>query len=197
VQRVPEMQTLVGQVNRFKAVRRSVVTFGSGAALVLLVALANRETSDAGFCGHCHSMRPMIEAFEASVHGGRNPSGTRTTCVVCHLPQESLASLALAKMRAGLHAYWVEIVAGTSDIDWQAKREERLRYTFDSACLSCHRDLLRTTSEDARAKIAHERFFRGNDKKCVSCHQRAGHVELSGFLYGWPRTSSPGEEKGT
>jgi cytochrome c-type protein NapC len=194
---VPEVRTLVGRADRFKAVRWSVVTFGSGVALVLFVTLAHRATSEADFCGSCHSMKPMIEAFEASVHGGRNPSGTRTTCVTCHLPQEGLTRLTIEKIRAGLHAYWVEIVSGTADIDWQAKREQRLAYTFDSACLICHRTLLQSTSKDPRAQIAHERFFRGKEKKCVSCHQRAGHVELSNFLYGWPRTSSPGEEKGT
>jgi len=175
-----------------RAVGRLAAATGSGAALFVLLGLANHATSDAGFCGRCHSMRPMIEAFEASVHGGRNPSGTRTPCVTCHLPQESLASLAFEKMRAGLRAYWVEMVAGTADIDWQGKREERLAYTYDSACLSCHQTLLRSTSEDAKGRIAHERFFRGNGKKCVSCHQRVGHVELSGFLYGRPEREPGG-----
>jgi cytochrome c-type protein NapC len=171
---------------RSKAIRNagwSVVGFGTAAAFLALAALAHHQTSDEKFCGRCHSMGPVIEAFEASVHGGRNPSGTRTTCVLCHLPQEGLASLLLEKMRAGLHAYWVEMVIGTADIDWQAKREERLAYTFDSACLDCHRALRRSTSSSAEAQIAHQRFFLGNDKKCVSCHQRVGHAELSGFLY--------------
>lgn len=161
----------------------AAATLGAGATLVLLAALVHQETSDAAFCGRCHSMRPMIESFEASVHGGRNPSGTRTTCVTCHLPQDRWSSLLVEKVRAGLHEYWVEIVTGTADIDWQAKREERLAYTFDSACLSCHQTISQSTSQDTRAQIAHERFFLGNDKKCVSCHQKVGHVELSGFLY--------------
>ena len=156
-----------------------VVVVGSWAVTDTIV----HETGDAEFCSSCHVMRPMVAAYRADVHGGAGDQGIRAACTDCHVPHDSALNLLMAKMRLGAHSVWAQVSYDLGAIDWEAKREERERLVFDSGCLQCHSDLERASEADSSTFIAHRPYFqRRTDKKCVTCHERVGHRNLSAHL---------------
>ncbi|OVE81851.1 hypothetical protein BVY04_02275 [bacterium M21] len=121
-----------------------------GGLLGMLVSLFTVEfverTSDAKFCGSCHSMEPMTKSYHLSVHGGNNKDGTVATCVDCHLPHDGTVSYMVQKTKSGIHDLLMENFGDLESIDWQAKRKESERYVYDSACLKCHKKLQDTAT---------------------------------------------------
>lgn len=140
-------------------------------------------TSDAQFCVSCHSMEPFEKAHTADVHGGQNAHGVRATCAQCHLPHDGSANYLYTKARTGIHDLWVENFGDLESIDWQAKRDHREEYVYDSGCLTCHTNLEEATMASHKAFIAHRTYFLGEtDDKCVSCHENVGHAEITKFI---------------
>jgi len=141
------------------------------------------ETSGVAFCGGCHTMGPMVKAYQADIHGGAGEQGVKAKCSQCHIPHDNVANYILTKTRFGMHDAWAQLTYDLDDIDWQAKRAHRESFVFDSGCLSCHKDLQRATERNAAAFVAHRPYFLGViEKKCVSCHQYVGHSELARHL---------------
>jgi cytochrome c-type protein NapC len=64
-------------------------------------------TSRADFCGVCHSMKPMVASYEASMHGGNNPRGIMTACTDCHVSHENIYEHFIGKAKSGTHDVWV------------------------------------------------------------------------------------------
>lgn len=140
-------------------------------------------TSDAQFCVTCHSMEPFEQAHEADVHGGNNAHGVRATCVDCHLPHDNSLHYIQVKTETGLHDLWVENFGDPDNVDWEAGREHREDYTYDSGCLSCHSSLEAATMATNKALIAHKPYFAGEiDDQCVTCHPHVGHANLSDYI---------------
>ncbi len=136
-------------------------------------------TSDADFCVGCHSMEPMVKAQMGNVHGGNNSHGVRASCTDCHLPHDNSYNYFVAKAQTGTHDLWVETFNDVSKINWQAKREHRESYVYDSGCLACHENLEAATADQGM----HDNYFAGTiDAKCVTCHEEVGHVELNKYL---------------
>ncbi|MBE0514627.1 NapC/NirT family cytochrome c [Sulfurimonas sp.] len=178
------------------------VLIGMGTSFFTVVAV--KHTSDVNFCGSCHSMKPMAEAYRNSVHGGYGESGIMATCADCHLPHKSTAGYLVQKVRTGLWDVWVETTHDTSKIDWHEKREERRNWVYDSACLHCHENLLLGTRPNKKAFTAHKAYFAkklvvsGDDgkkesAKCVDCHKHVGHYQLEKHLP--PRPSEVMDEE--
>jgi cytochrome c-type protein NapC len=154
-----------------------------GALLSFGTAVMVKHTDDAEFCGMCHTMQPMIDSYEADVHGGANTHGMKIACLECHLPHESLFGYLLAKAKTGTHDVWAELTYDKSKIDWEAKRKEAKHFVYDSACMNCHSNLQQSTMGDHRAFIAHKDYFeKRTDKKCVECHKNVGHHLLGNYL---------------
>ncbi|MEN8147116.1 MAG: NapC/NirT family cytochrome c [Campylobacterota bacterium] len=166
------------------------VVVGMGTSFVTVVAV--KHTSDVNFCGSCHSMEPMAEAYRNSVHGGFGDSGIMATCADCHLPHESTMGYMVQKVKTGIWDVWVESTHDTSKIDWHERREERRNWVYDSGCLHCHENLLLGTRPNKKAFIAHKAYFakklvveghNGKENaKCVDCHKHVGHYQLEKHL---------------
>ena len=136
-------------------------------------------TDGAEFCGNCHVMSPMVNSYRDDVHGGKNANGFRATCLQCHLPHDSPQAYGFAKARTGMHDLWAQWTYDLKQIDWEAKRERREEYTYDSGCLSCHENLERSTMASNKAFVAHRPYFQKTTQKtCVTCHAHVGHFEL-------------------
>jgi len=138
------------------------------------------RTSHEGFCVSCHSMKPFAAAYEEDVHGGRNQFGVQAACTDCHLDKSSSMAYFVTKAKTGMHDFIVENTEDTSKIDWEASRERREEFTYDSGCLSCHENLQDATKSNHKAFLPHKEYFLGTtDKHCVSCHEHVGHKNLS------------------
>lgn len=166
---------------RFSAVAAGLIAtmiFGWAWIDSALVATGGNE-----FCTSCHSMRPIAYSYRKDVHGGNSSSGVAVPCAECHLPHSSHMAYLSAKVRLGIHDFFVENFGSPDKIDWTAKLERREEYTYDEGCLKCHNFLERAPMPNNRAVIAHKPYFLGkSDKTCVSCHPHVGHKMLFEFI---------------
>ncbi|KEA64801.1 Cytochrome c nitrite reductase, small subunit NrfH [Marinobacterium lacunae] len=139
-------------------------------------------TSDAQFCGSCHSMKPMQASFLQSSHGGLSSTGTRALCTDCHLPQDSYVDYLYMKARNGAWDVMKEFVLGADDVDWHAKRALAHEFVYESGCLKCHNDLQRGSERSSKQFVAHKPYFLGTVKDtCITCH-KVGHADLTAAL---------------
>ncbi len=161
------------------------VLIGIGAVfLLIIVAWMAMETgvevtSHADFCATCHAMEPMVASYRASTHGGNNPRGVMAACTDCHTSHENVFDFFIAKARSGTHDIWVTLTTDELARDWQAKREQKREYVYDSGCLTCHRNLEKVSE----GRGAHAKYFAGLiDRHCVDCHPGVGHEGLNKYL---------------
>lgn len=144
---------------------------------------AFHATGGEAFCTTCHTMEPMAKAYRQDVHGGANPLGLTAQCVDCHLSHENSLAYFYTKAKFGLNDVYAQTFKDLDAIDWQALREHREDYVFDSGCLKCHSNLEQAPRRDTKAYVAHRPYFLGEiEKKCVSCHQHVGHKDLGSIL---------------
>ncbi len=163
-----------------------------GVIISFTTVVAVKHTSDVNFCGSCHSMKPMANAYRNSVHGGYGDSGVMATCADCHLPHKSTIGYMIQKVRTGMWDVWVESTHDTSKIDWHERRLERHKWVYDSGCLHCHENLLQGTKANKKAYLMHKAYFAKKlmverdgvkeSAKCVDCHKHVGHYELEKHL---------------
>ena len=140
-------------------------------------------SSGSEFCVSCHTMEPMYAAYLEDVHGGSSAHGAQVLCVDCHLDHTNSVTYLFTKAQTGMHDIWVQYTQDTSAIDWEAKREHRESFTYESGCLHCHTMLEEATEASHDAFIAHRPYFLGEiDDTCVSCHPNVGHKDLSDHL---------------
>ncbi len=140
-------------------------------------------TSGSDFCVSCHTMEPMHQAYLMDVHGGNSAYGVQALCVDCHLNHSSSAAYFFNKVETGVHDVWVQYTTDTSLINWEAKREHREEFTYDSGCKHCHTRLEEATEGSHDAFIAHRPYFVGEiDDTCISCHPNVGHKDLGDYL---------------
>ena len=136
-------------------------------------------SSHADFCGVCHAMESMVNSYHDSIHGGNNPRGVMAACTDCHVSHKNVFTHFIGKARSGTHDVWITLTRDESTLDWQAKREERNEYVYDSGCLTCHRNLEAATAD----KHFHDNYFSGViDTQCVECHEEVGHDNLNKYI---------------
>lgn len=141
------------------------------------------QTGGEPFCSSCHTMSPMVAAYREDIHGGAGARGVKAKCTACHIPHNNPVSYMVMKSRFGIHDAWAQLTYDLDAIDWQAKRNHSGDYVFDSGCLQCHKDLERASEASAASFVAHRPYFLGTiDSKCVTCHNRVGHKNLSEHL---------------
>ena len=158
---------------------------GIAAALFLgIIAWAVLETgievtSRPEFCDTCHAMEPMVKSYLDSTHGGDNDRGITAACTDCHVSHDNVLAHFLGKARSGTHDAWVTLTRKEGNLDWQALRERREEYVYDSGCLTCHQRLEEATIDNG----FHDMYFSGiTDSKCASCHNSVGHANLNMYL---------------
>jgi cytochrome c-type protein NapC len=139
-------------------------------------------TSDVEFCGGCHSMKPIAAAYREDVHGGNNWYGVQVKCSECHLPHDNNLVYFVMKGYTGIKDVVAELTYAGS-INWEARRDERENYVFDSGCLRCHSNLANAQLNHELGVLAHQKYFAGKiERQCVSCHINVGHKNLSEHL---------------
>ena len=136
-------------------------------------------TSDSEFCSLCHSMKPLAASNYDNSHGGDNHLGVKPKCTSCHLPHDNQFNYLTEKLITGIHDVAIEAFVDPNEIDWQAKREHRSNYVYDSGCMSCHNDLSRIP----KAQEMHQQYLAGElDSMCIDCHGNIGHSNLNKYL---------------
>ena len=147
-----------------------IVIAGVGA---LISAQMIENTAEPEFCGSCHEMKPMFEAWETGPHGplGNRAGAIRAGCVDCHLPHTSVLAYLINKAKFGMNDAIGHYFKGgyADDLEhWIEKRKERERYVFVSNCERCHVHL--------PDNIMHEKLKAGEIKgDCLTCHWYVGH----------------------
>ena len=128
-------------------------------------------------------MAPMVASYREDLHGGAGKRGIQARCIQCHAAHQNSFSYMMTKARFGVHDAWAHLTYDVESIDWEAKRERREDFVFDSGCLSCHADLQRASEATAKSYIAHRPYFLGTvQSRCATCHQHVGHKNLSTHL---------------
>ena len=140
------------------------------------------STNEMSFCISCHSMGPIWEEYQETVHF-KNASGVQTTCADCHVPQAFVPKV-IAKIKATKELYH-EFV-GT--IDTKEKLEQH-RWTMASRvwaqmkangsreCLSCHAFTHMDLSEQDRSARRKHGSAPDGEKTCIDCHKGIAHEE--------------------
>jgi len=158
-----------------------------GLGIAYIAAVAVDLTGRDSFCVSCHTMKPMVDGFETSVHGGNNPHGFKAAhCTDCHLPHDSLAGYLVAKGISGTRDALAEFGI-IHKVDFKENYHEMKHYVYDSGCLHCHEKVKEPEhafgmSESSR--FAHTQYWKdkkaGKDVSCVSCHN---DTTMSGFAH--------------
>ena len=149
---------------------------GLGASYVTAVAVDKTGTPE--FCASCHEMKPMVDSFKFSIHGGNNPQGFAVHhCTDCHLPHNSLMGYLIAKGISGTKDALAHFGLIKS-VDFKENFKEMDNYVYDSACLHCHegiKDPEHAVGLSENIKKIHEVYYwqakkEGQKVSCVSCH---------------------------
>lgn len=166
-----------------------------GIVVGVAAALGGREaleyTSRDSFCEVCHVHPHATTSWKLSTHY-KNPSGTITHCVDCHLPPGGFAYL-YHKVRLGGRDTVVRFFGDLSALDWDAKGKlpYALHHTFESGCLKCHHDLFPPGLSDRGATNHREYQKHPGAKPCIECHLHVGHFH-EGDQFGKPvKTGRP------
>jgi len=152
-----------------------------GLGFSYIAAVAVDKTGQPGFCQSCHEMKPMVESFHFSVHGGNNPHGFAAHhCTDCHLSHSSLAAYLVTKGISGTRDFLAHIGL-IHMVDFKENFWEMKDYVYDNACLHCHagieqlkeKDHIVGMSEDLQE--VHKKYYweakeNGKDISCVNCH---------------------------
>ncbi len=147
-----------------------IVIAGVGA---LISAQMIENTAEPEFCGSCHEMKPMFEAWETGPHGplGNKRGAIRAGCADCHLPHTSVLAYLINKAKFGTNDAIAHYFKGgyADDLEhWIEKRKEREHYVFVSNCERCHVHL--------PDNVMHEKLKSGEIKgDCLTCHWYVGH----------------------
>jgi len=167
----------------FKTAKNWIIGAACGAFWVLIVVLATgfmvEATSDDGFCGSCHVMKPFRTAWSNTPHGGQNQQGVTAQCVDCHLPHGNFVEYLVAKGISGTSDVINNMLIDGATFGWEANAENRRhKFTFDSACRHCHQNLT-GLGLSAGGFIAHRTYLRGKtDKMCTNCRAHVGHKDM-------------------
>lgn len=145
-------------------------------------------TSNDNFCVKCHSMEPMVSSYYDDVHGGANDKGFKASCSTCHLPHDNLANYLFTKAKNGIVEFTITALDKDKNINWDKKRANRARFTYDSSCLECHVNILTMKNEKNEKQIQmHEHYISLKDTQkqlsCVSCHVNVGHYGLRSKIH--------------
>ena len=159
--------------------------FGIVCAIVVVLAsgFMIETTNTDEFCAKCHVMEPFRASWQASVHGGNNPQGFTAQCVDCHLPHGNFIDYLVTKAITGTSDVIQNMRIDGKTFDWAGNAEKnRLKFTFDSACLRCHANLM-APGLSSGGFLAHRDYLNGFTKKmCAECHPHVGHKDMMDFV---------------
>ena len=154
--------------------------FAAGVIFSVCTSAGLSFSGSPAFCGQCHAMKMEKATFMESSHRERE-------CVDCHLPHDSYISYVFQKGLNGFNEVTHMMFNDADKMDWQAHRQNRTKFVYDSGCISCHERILDVNSTNANINDMHKIYTDFKDKKdklsCVSCHKTVGHKNLGKILY--------------
>lgn len=127
----------------------------------------------------CHVHPHAEESWRLSVHMN-NKSGTKTSCVACHLPpQTDTWAHYTAKAKLGIKDVWSCMFKDSAKYDWESKSqlENAVKYIPNESCVNCHHNIFpQGISDDGiTAHLYYEENQEKLDLQCISCHLDVGH----------------------
>jgi len=147
------------------------------------------STSTEEFCISCHEMRDHSYVdLQKTIHFV-NRTGTRATCVDCHVPHEFIP-----KIGAKIVAIKDLVFHVTGKIDTPEKYEAHrlemalrvwhaLKANDSHECRNCHQNVWTDTSaEFGGAARHHEEALKAGNLTCIDCHQGIAHTLPKEFV---------------
>jgi len=124
-----------------------------GIVAMAVAVLAYHQSGDAGFCGSCHSMKPVHAQWSTSNH-------QQFTCTECHLPDTHIAGKITYKTRAGIN----DLVHETArDYPAGIGLSAHGRQIVNGNCVRCHASTIANTP------------MAGGGADCLKCHRFLVH----------------------
>ncbi len=130
---------------------------GIGAYTFVYARGASYLTNDPAACANCHIMREQYDGWAASSH--RAVAG----CNDCHTPHALVPKYATK----ALNGFWHSLAFTTGRFHEPIRINARNRAITESACRSCHADIVHAV--DAAPKAA-------GALSCIHCHNSVGHL---------------------
>ncbi len=118
------------------------------------------KTSDSLFCSSCHPMREKHSSWRKSIH-------KVAPCVDCHRG-EGITNYILEKTDLIRYLYKT----------YTSYQEPIFAQVENSACVSCHREIMDKTVTRYGIRVDHESLMKGGFK-CVDCHSTVAHEKNS------------------
>lgn len=137
---------------------RVVLWVVAGMVLLASAAVAVTAVTLPG-CGGCHARDGFAEATQKQAHRSID-------CVICHVPAGIPARLAFAQ----------RVVFGMA-IPIGGGPERARADVGDTACLSCHREVLDGITEARGLRVLHKECSKG--RQCTDCHSTVAHGDAT------------------
>jgi trimethylamine-N-oxide reductase cytochrome c-type subunit TorC len=175
-------------LKKFKLIILTLTGFCALSAILLSAVALHPSLSSTKFCLSCHEMNTPHEEYTKSKHF-MNPSGVRTECASCHIPQ-GVGPKLVKKVKA-LNEIYGHL---TGVLDTAEKYEEHradmaervwaeMKASDSRECRSCHNQDGFVLAEFKNPKEG-ERMKKGlaEDQTCIDCHKGIVHKlpDLSG-----------------
>jgi cytochrome c nitrite reductase small subunit len=130
---------------------------GIGAYTFVYARGASYLTNDPAACANCHIMREQYDGWIASSHRAV------AACNDCHTPH----ALVPKYVTKALNGFWHSFAFTTGRFHEPIRINARNRAITESACRSCHADVVHAI--DAAPKA-------GGALPCIHCHRSVGHL---------------------
>lgn len=151
---------------------------------ILVVAAGVKLTSTTTFCLSCHEMRVYQQELAMSPHA-KDASGQPIGCSNCHIPNAHVVRMLGAKAWMGMKDIWMHSTGDVVDLDRAGMQAVARRFTDDSNCRACHKDLMRnarnTAANSQYGQLSHANYLGENGKSssgCVGCHRNLAHLPV-------------------
>jgi len=141
------------------------------------------------FCISCHEMRDHSYVdLQKTIHFV-NRTGTRATCVDCHVPHEFIRKIG-AKIIATKDLFFHMTGKIDTPEKYEAHRLEMALWVWralkaddSEECRNCHQNVWTDTSaEFGGAARHHEEALKAGNLTCIDCHQGISHILPNEFV---------------
>ncbi|MGF7186747.1 trimethylamine-N-oxide reductase cytochrome c-type subunit TorC [Desulfitispora alkaliphila] len=134
-----------------------IITVIGVLGLMVLGVAGFHFTSQPSFCSNCHSISPLVDSWENSVH-------QNVSCMACHA--EPGFTGAVERKANGLRELYVHVTNPEAVPQAQSDTWE-----FSQRCLDCHEDV------QEQSPLSHNQKHFDLEIPCVTCHEGVDHPE--------------------
>jgi nitrate/TMAO reductase-like tetraheme cytochrome c subunit len=166
-----EMKKLISLLWKFKFVIYVLILLGIGFSIGAL-----ESTMDSKFCGACHEMDHVYNAWSKSTHANYYDEHKRAGCMSCH-SKPGLVGLLQAKFGNGSKSayYHVVYMFNSNKEKIYQKIIRKHAHAPHEACFKCHKKFEETDRAKAISFPHHSPDCEFRDEMCSKCHQFVVH----------------------